>query len=69
LIHAPLWSWTWPVVTGAAGLYVLGLPVLRTRASTYIHGAAADTVFLADRSFAGARCDSMAGDLAGALLA
>jgi putative flavoprotein involved in K+ transport len=41
------------VVTGAAGLYVLGLPVLRTRASTYIHGAAADTEVLADhlRSF------------------
>ena len=36
------------VVTGAAGLYVLGLPVLRTRASTYIHGAAIDTEFLAD---------------------
>lgn len=35
------------VVTGAAGLYVLGLPVLRTRASTYIHGAAADTEYLA----------------------
>ena len=36
------------VVTGAPGLYVLGLPVLRTRASTYIHGAAADTEALAD---------------------
>jgi putative flavoprotein involved in K+ transport len=36
------------VVTGAPGLYVLGLPVLRTRASTYIHGAAADTAALAD---------------------
>ena len=35
------------VVTGAPGLYVLGLPVLRTRASTYIHGAAADTDALA----------------------
>jgi putative flavoprotein involved in K+ transport len=35
------------VVTGAPGLYVLGLPVLRTRASTYIHGAAADTDVLA----------------------
>jgi putative flavoprotein involved in K+ transport len=35
------------VVTGAAGLYVLGLPVLRTRASTYIHGAAADSEALA----------------------
>jgi putative flavoprotein involved in K+ transport len=31
------------VVTDAPGLYVLGLPVLRTRASTYIHGAAGDT--------------------------
>jgi putative flavoprotein involved in K+ transport len=36
------------VVTGAPGLYVLGLPVLRTRASTYIHGAAADSQALAD---------------------
>jgi putative flavoprotein involved in K+ transport len=36
------------VVAGAPGLYVLGLPVLRTRASTYIHGAAADTQALAD---------------------
>jgi putative flavoprotein involved in K+ transport len=35
------------VVTGAPGLYVLGLPVLRTRASTYIHGAAADSEALA----------------------
>ena len=35
------------IVTGAPGLYVLGLPVLRTRASTYIHGAAADTEALA----------------------
>ena len=31
------------VVTGAPGLYLLGMPVLRTRASTYIHGAAADS--------------------------
>jgi putative flavoprotein involved in K+ transport len=36
------------VVTGAPGLYLLGLPVLRTRASTYIHGAAADTEALAN---------------------
>jgi len=36
------------VVTGAPGLYVLGLPVLRTRASTYIHGAATDSEALAD---------------------
>jgi putative flavoprotein involved in K+ transport len=36
------------VVTGAPGLYVLGLPVLRTRASTYIHGATADTEALAN---------------------
>ena len=35
------------VVTGAPGLYLLGLPVLRTRASTYIHGAATDTDALA----------------------
>jgi putative flavoprotein involved in K+ transport len=35
------------VVTGAPGLYILGLPVLRTRASTYIHGAAADSDALA----------------------
>ena len=35
------------VVTGAPGLYVLGLPVLRTRASTYIHGADADSEALA----------------------
>ena len=35
------------VVTGAPGLYVLGMPVLRTRASTYIHGAAADSEALA----------------------
>jgi putative flavoprotein involved in K+ transport len=31
------------IVTTAPGLYLLGLPVLRTRASTYIHGAIADT--------------------------
>jgi putative flavoprotein involved in K+ transport len=36
------------VVTGAPGLYLLGLPVLRTRASTYIHGARADSAALAD---------------------
>ena len=35
------------IVTGAPGLYVLGLPVLRTRASTYIHGAGADSDALA----------------------
>jgi putative flavoprotein involved in K+ transport len=35
------------VVTDAPGLYLLGLPVLRTRASTYIHGAATDTQALA----------------------
>jgi putative flavoprotein involved in K+ transport len=37
------------VVTDAPGLYALGLPMLRTRASTYIHGAAADTEALADQ--------------------
>ncbi len=31
------------VVTGAPGLYILGLPLLRTRASTYIHGAVTDS--------------------------
>lgn len=36
------------VVTGDQGLYVLGMPVLRTRASSYIHGAAADSAALAD---------------------
>jgi putative flavoprotein involved in K+ transport len=36
------------VVIGPPGLYILGLPVLRTRASTYIHGAAADSDALAD---------------------
>ena len=35
------------VVTSAPGLYLLGLPVLRTRASTYIHGAATDSEALA----------------------
>jgi putative flavoprotein involved in K+ transport len=35
------------VVTSAPGLYVLGMPVLRTRASTYIHGAVADSETLA----------------------
>ncbi len=45
------------VVTDAPGLYLLGLPVLRTRASTYIHGAATDTGALADHlhSFLGSR--------------
>ena len=36
------------IVTGAPGLYLLGLPVLRTRASTYIHGTVPDTDALAD---------------------
>jgi putative flavoprotein involved in K+ transport len=31
------------VIIDAPGLYVLGLPVLRTRASTYIHGAVTDS--------------------------
>jgi putative flavoprotein involved in K+ transport len=35
------------VVAGAPGLYLLGMPVLRTRASTYIHGAASDSEALA----------------------
>ncbi len=46
------------VVTGAPGLYVLGLPVLRTRASTYIHGTATDTEALAGHlhAYLGRRC-------------
>ncbi len=36
------------VVTDAPGLYALGLPLLRTRASTYIYGAAADTRALSE---------------------
>jgi putative flavoprotein involved in K+ transport len=45
------------VVTGAPGLYLLGMPVLRTRASTYIHGAGIDSEALADHlhSFLGSR--------------
>jgi len=39
------------VVTGAPGLYILGMPMLRTRASTYIHGAATDTEALADHLY------------------
>lgn len=40
------------VVTDAPGLYAVGLPLLRTRASSYIHGSAADTEALADRLIA-----------------
>jgi putative flavoprotein involved in K+ transport len=49
------------VVTDAPGLYVLGLPVLRTRASTYIHGATADTEALARHlhSYLGAAADAV----------
>lgn len=36
------------VVTAAPGVYVLGLPLLRTRASTYIAGAAGDTEAVAE---------------------
>lgn len=36
------------VVTDAPGLYVLGMPFLRRRASTFIHGAGADTDELSD---------------------
>jgi putative flavoprotein involved in K+ transport len=39
------------VVTGAPGLYILGMPMLRTRASTYIHGAASDSGVLADHLY------------------
>jgi putative flavoprotein involved in K+ transport len=40
------------IVTDTPGLYALGLPMLRTRASTYIHGSAADTEALADHLLA-----------------
>ena len=45
------------VVTSAPGLYVLGVPVLRTRASTYIHGTGGDSAALAGHlhSFLGSR--------------
>jgi putative flavoprotein involved in K+ transport len=36
------------VVSDAPGLYLLGMPFLRRRASTYIHGAGADTEELAE---------------------
>jgi putative flavoprotein involved in K+ transport len=36
------------VVTNAPGLYLLGMPLLRRRASTYIHGAGPDTDELSD---------------------
>jgi putative flavoprotein involved in K+ transport len=36
------------VVTDAPGLYLLGMPFLRRRASTFIHGAGADTEDLSD---------------------
>jgi putative flavoprotein involved in K+ transport len=46
------------VVTDAPGLYVLGLPVLRTRASTYIHGAVTDSQAVASHlhTHLGSRC-------------
>ncbi len=40
------------VVTDAPGLYALGLPMLRTRASTYIYGAAADTAAISEHLLA-----------------
>ena len=45
-------------VFGATGLYVLGLLVLRTRASTYVHGTATDTDALAGHlhAYLGHRC-------------
>jgi putative flavoprotein involved in K+ transport len=36
------------VVTDAPGLYVIGMPLLRRRASTYIHGAVDDSAHLAE---------------------
>jgi putative flavoprotein involved in K+ transport len=43
------------IVTGAPGLYVLGLPVLRTRASTYIHGADSEALAAHLHSFLSSR--------------
>jgi len=45
------------VVADVPGLYLLGMPVLRTRASTYIHGVVADSDDLAShlRSFLSSR--------------
>jgi putative flavoprotein involved in K+ transport len=40
------------VVTDAPGLYVIGMPLLRRRASTYIHGAVDDSAHLADHMHA-----------------
>ncbi len=40
------------VVTDAPGLYALGLPMLRTRASTYIYGAAADSAAISEHLLA-----------------
>jgi putative flavoprotein involved in K+ transport len=56
------------VVTGAPGLYVLGMPVLRTRASTYIHGAVSDSEALADHlhSFLSSRSRQQPAGQAGA---
>jgi putative flavoprotein involved in K+ transport len=56
------------VVTSAPGLFILGLPVLRTRASTYIHGANADTQALAIllHSFLGRGADDSQPPRAGA---
>ena len=46
--HAGRIRHTGGVVDGAPGVYVLGLPALRTRRSSYIAGAAGDTAELAD---------------------
>jgi putative flavoprotein involved in K+ transport len=48
------------VVSGARGLYLLGMPFLRRRRSTYIHGAVHDTEDLAElihRDLARRECD------------
>ena len=36
------------LVRDAPGMYALGLPVMRTRASTYIHGSADDSTVIVD---------------------
>jgi putative flavoprotein involved in K+ transport len=52
------------VVTGVRGLFVLGLPFLRRRRSTFIHGAVGDSEDLAElvrRTLYRRRCDRSGG--------
>ena len=52
------------VVTGVRGLYLLGVPFLRRRRSTFISGAVRDTYDLANliwRDLSRRECESLAG--------